>query len=72
MANTIDFLLSDYAFSISVDLLDATDKPSDPVDFVKLVEFANLPKEFQERVRINEGQSLYPPLNEATAGEYQF
>uniref|UniRef100_A0A1E1W8Z5 ZZ-type domain-containing protein n=1 Tax=Pectinophora gossypiella TaxID=13191 RepID=A0A1E1W8Z5_PECGO len=27
----------------------------------------NLPSEFQERVRITEGQSLYPPLNAATA-----
>ncbi|CAH4030961.1 unnamed protein product [Pieris brassicae] len=27
----------------------------------------NLPEEFQERVRINERQSLYPPLNTATA-----
>ncbi|XP_045492139.1 sequestosome-1-like isoform X1 [Colias croceus] len=27
----------------------------------------NLPEEFQNRVQINEGQSLYPPLNTATA-----
>ncbi|XP_022117322.2 sequestosome-1 isoform X3 [Pieris rapae] len=35
-------------------------EPERPIGF-------NLPEEFQERVRINEGQSLYPPLNTATA-----
>lgn len=27
----------------------------------------DLPQEFQDRVRLSEGQSLYPPLNLATA-----
>ncbi|CAF4789646.1 unnamed protein product [Pieris macdunnoughi] len=35
-------------------------EPERPIGF-------NLPEEFQERVRISEGQSLYPPLNTATA-----
>lgn len=32
----------------------------------------NLPEEFQERVRINEAASLYPPLNTSTAGNYEW
>ncbi|XP_038207679.1 sequestosome-1-like isoform X2 [Zerene cesonia] len=47
------------------DLIDSDAKapgtePNPPIGF-------NLPEEFQNRVQINEGQSLYPPLNAATA-----
>jgi hypothetical protein len=46
---------------------EGTDKPNaadqpDPIGF-------NLPQEFQQRMTITQGQSIYPPLNAATAGK---
>ncbi|CAH2050160.1 unnamed protein product, partial [Iphiclides podalirius] len=46
------------------DIMDTDVKPSAPND--QAVGF-NLPEEFQERVTINDGQSLYPPLHTASA-----
>lgn len=48
------------------DLMDAYVRPSAPIDQSVPIGF-NLPEEFQERVKISEGQNLYPPLNTATA-----
>ncbi|KAM3967423.1 uncharacterized protein ACR2FA_009433 isoform 2-T3 [Aphomia sociella] len=45
---------------------DLLDEASAPVEPAAPIGF-NLPAEFQERVKITEGQTLYPPLNTATA-----
>lgn len=53
------------------DLLKACMNPSPPKEGAAPIGF-NLPEEFQDRVRITEGQNLYPPLNMSTAGNLNF
>lgn len=44
-------------------------KPTAPFEQTTTIGF-NLPQEFQERVKITEGQNIYPPLHTASAGEF--
>ncbi|XP_014362884.2 sequestosome-1 isoform X1 [Papilio machaon] len=48
------------------DLMDMDPKPSAPLEQNVPIGF-NLPQEFQQHVKIGEGQSLYPPLHTASA-----
>ncbi|CAG4979621.1 unnamed protein product [Parnassius apollo] len=48
------------------DLVDPDIKPSAPIEQPTNIGF-NLPEEFQERVKISDGQCLYPPLHTASA-----